>query len=151
MATRLAKRVAAAAFAMAGIGAFQLVAAGPAAADPMVSILANPVCTKSVTYQGALVPAASNGSVNCGMVRGANSDGVARLQDTLNDCYTAALKEIKVYPLTIDGDFGGNTEKALKKAQSVAGTGADGQYGPLTRKAIKHVDPDFGDPCRRVS
>ncbi|MEV4343614.1 peptidoglycan-binding domain-containing protein [Actinoplanes sp. NPDC049596] len=135
----------------AGIGGFQLVAAGPASADPLVSILANPVCTKSVTYQGALVPAASNGSVNCGMVRGANSDGVRRLQDTLNDCYKSALQAVDVYPLTIDGDFGGNTEKALKKVQSVAGTGADGMYGPLTRKAIKHVDPDYGDPCRRVS
>ncbi|MEU8816242.1 peptidoglycan-binding domain-containing protein [Actinoplanes sp. NPDC048796] len=151
MATRLVKRVAAMAFVAAGIGGFQLVAAGPASADPLVSILANPVCTKSVTYQGALVPAAANGSVNCGMVRGANSEGVSRLQDTLNDCYRSALEDIEVYPLRIDGDFGGNTEKALKKVQSISGTGADGMYGPLTRKAIRHVDPDYGDPCRRVS
>ncbi|XVU25343.1 peptidoglycan-binding domain-containing protein [Actinoplanes sp. CA-054009] len=151
MATRMTKRLAAMAFVAAGIGGFQLVAAGPASADPMVSILANPVCTKAVTYQGALVPAASNGSVNCGMVRGANSDGVRRLQDTLNDCYPNELKDVKVYPLMVDGDFGGNTEKALKKVQSVSSTGADGMYGPLTRKAIRHTDPNYGDPCRRVS
>jgi hypothetical protein len=100
---------------------------------------------------GALVPAASNGSVTCNMVRGNFSEGVRRLQDTMNDCYRTALTRVGVYPLVIDGDFGGNTERALREVQRVAGTAADGQYGPNTRRAMLHVDPDFGDPCRRVS
>ncbi|WFE50251.1 peptidoglycan-binding domain-containing protein [Micromonospora sp. WMMD1155] len=132
------------------VGSFQVVTAGSAAADP-VSVLATPTCSKSITYQGALVPASSTNSVNCNMQRGNVSDAVARLQDTMNDCYRSALTRVGVYPLSIDRNFGGNTEKALREVQRVAGTSADGVYGPNTRKAMLHVDPDYGDPCRRVS
>ncbi|MEU4626163.1 peptidoglycan-binding domain-containing protein [Actinoplanes sp. NPDC023801] len=150
MSTRMTRRAATVALMAAGFAGVQLVSAGAAAADP-ITTLATPTCSKSVTYQGALVPAASNGSVTCNMVRGNVSDGVLRLQDTMNDCYRTALTRVRVYPLSVDGNFGGNTEKALREVQRVAGTGIDGQYGPNTRKAMLHVDPNFGDPCRRVS
>jgi hypothetical protein len=150
MATRVARRAVTVALMAAGFAGVQLVSAGAAAADP-ITVLATPTCSTSVTYQGALVPAASNGSVTCNMVRGNFSEGVRRLQDTMNDCYRTALTRVGVYPLVIDGDFGGNTERALREVQRVAGTAADGQYGPNTRRAMLHVDPDFGDPCRRVS
>ncbi|MEU6206429.1 peptidoglycan-binding domain-containing protein [Micromonospora musae] len=152
MSKRTARRVAATALVAASVGSVLAVAApASAAASDRVAVLATPACTKSITYQGALVPASSGNSVNCHMQRGNVSDGVARLQDTLNDCYPNELRRVGVYPLAIDRNFGGNTQRALTEVQRVSGTAADGVYGPNTRRAIRHVDPDFGDPCRRVS
>ncbi|MFE9203717.1 peptidoglycan-binding protein [Micromonospora sp. NPDC006431] len=144
MSKRVVRRAVAAVLLVVTSGSVQLVGSGPASA-------ATPTCVKSVTYQGALVPAASTNSVDCNMVRGNVSDGVARLQDTMNDCYPGTLRAVGVYPLIVDGNFGGNTQKALIEVQKVARTTADGVYGPNTRKAMLHVDPDYGDPCRRVS
>ena len=139
--SRLIRAAAATALACGSVLALSV----PAQAAP------TPTCSRSVTYQGALVPAASNGSVSCNMIRGNVSDGVARLQDTLNDCYPSQLRGIGVFPLSIDRDFGGNTYRALRAVQGAVGARVDGQYGPETRSKMKHVDPDFGDPCRRVS
>lgn len=110
-----------------------------------------PTCSTFKTHDGAFVPAASGGSVNCNMVRGNVSDGVARLQDTLNDCYPAELRRAGVFPLWIDRDFGGDTRTALIAVQRAVGVRADGVYGPNTRRAMKHQDVNFADPCKRVS
>jgi hypothetical protein len=111
-----------------------------------------PTCNSTNwSYQGAWVPATSSGNVNCNMVRGNYSDGVRQLQDSMNDCYASQLRAIGVFPLVQDGDFGGNTRRALIKVQQTAGTAADGEYGPNTRRAMLHVTPVFGDPCKRVT
>ena len=41
------------------------------------------------------------------------------------------------YKLTIDGDFGKNTNSALLKFQKSAKLEQDGKCGPATRKALK--------------
>ncbi|MFC8953606.1 peptidoglycan-binding protein [Streptomyces sp. NPDC057101] len=51
--------------------------------------------------------------------------------------------------LVVDQDFGSATEAALRRAQQKAGTTVDGDYGPLTGKAIKHK-PVSGSTCVRV-
>ena len=126
----------------------QTAVAGPASA-------ATPTCTKSVTYQSAIVPASSSGSVTCLMSRGANSDAVYKLQDTLNDCYAAALESTdrNLWPITRDGDFGPNTQKALRQVQAREGIDDDGKYGPQTRANIKHSKAvyDASSPCKYVS
>ena len=43
-----------------------------------------------------------------------------------------------------DGDFGGNTEAALKAFQRTNGLEADGEYGPLTRAAMERVLAEIG-------
>ncbi|WP_137993623.1 peptidoglycan-binding domain-containing protein [Streptomyces vilmorinianum] len=63
------------------------------------------------------------------------------LQETLNMCYGEKL--------VVDRDFGPATRAALIRAQPKAGTPADGEYGPNTRKAIKHK-PVSGSTCVRV-
>jgi hypothetical protein len=41
------------------------------------------------------------------------------------------------YKVTIDGSFGGATDRALRKFQSAKGLGVDGRCGPASRKALK--------------
>jgi peptidoglycan hydrolase-like protein with peptidoglycan-binding domain len=55
-----------------------------------------------------------------------------------------------VYPLSIDDNFGRNTETALKAVQRFIGTSADGVYGPNTRNAMKFIDTEnFPLTCGR--
>lgn len=133
---------------ISGVVIAQAAVAGPASA-------ATPTCTKYVTYQSALLPAAPSGSVTCNLARGTNSDAVARLQDTLNDCYASRFESTSpaLWPLVIDGDFGGNTEKALKQVQAAVGIDDDGQYGPITRTHIQHTKALYNasSPCKYVT
>lgn len=119
------------------IGASVLLVPGQASAAPK-----GVTCDWVASYAGAWVPMhrASN-SVTCYMARGAHSPAVQKLQHSMNLCYGENLDE--------DSDFGQLTEAALKRTQSKAGTTADGEYGPNTRKAMKH-QPINGGACIRV-
>jgi len=109
--------------------------------DPAPPPPATPTCDWVASFAGAWVPfnRASN-TVNCNMVRGDNSPGVGQLQQSMNLCYQEHLAR--------DNDFGGNTEAALRRTQTRAGTTSDGQYGPNTRKAMLHER--IGGGCIRV-
>ena len=103
---------------------------------------ATPTCNWVAAYAGAWVPEyLPTNSVNCNLVQGDNSAAVRQLQHTMNFCYLEHLSE--------DGDFGSLTKAALIRTQQKAGTAADGQYGPNTRKAMKH-EPLSGSVCVRV-
>jgi len=114
-------------------------AAAPDGTDPL--LLATPTCNGVANWGGAAVPA-FNGNVSCNMVRGTNSGAVRQLQRSMNVCYGEHL--------VLDGDFGGNTEAALRRTQAKAGTAADGQYGPNTRRAMRHESNDVPGTCLRV-
>jgi hypothetical protein len=111
--------------------------------DDGLTILATPTCNWVASFAGAWVPFFNGGSgtVNCNMVKGCNSAGVQKLQHSMNVCYGEHLVE--------DGDFGQATKDALIRTQNKAGTGADGQYGPNTRRAMLHQSVS-GGPCVRV-
>ncbi|MFC3992516.1 peptidoglycan-binding domain-containing protein [Actinoplanes siamensis] len=103
---------------------------------------ARPTCTTFTEVAGALLPSAANHNTDCVLRRGDRGDGVKQLQRTLVACYQAGIAK--------DGVFGADTEDALRRAQTKAGTNADGIYGPQTRRAINH--PFVGDsPCGRAS
>ena len=111
------------------------------ATDPM--ILATPTCNGVRNWFSAAVPDwTPSGTVDCNMVRGTNSEAVRQLQRSMNICYHEQLKE--------DGDFGGLTQQALIRTQRTAGTPADGQYGPNTRKAMRHESNEVPRTCTRV-
>lgn len=101
---------------------------------------ATPVCTKSIAYQGRIwVMASSANSIDCHTQRGNVSNAVVQLQHTMNTCYETQLRNAGVFPLAVDGNFGGNTEKAMKAVQGSIGTSADGVYGPNTRNAMRFI------------
>jgi peptidoglycan hydrolase-like protein with peptidoglycan-binding domain len=101
--------------------------------------LAAPVCTESRAVRGLWVPSTSSGNLDCVMGRGANSQAVAQLQATINECYLEPRRE----PLLgVDGDFGGRTETALKRVQGWIGTDRDGVYGKNTRNRMKFIDTE---------
>jgi peptidoglycan hydrolase-like protein with peptidoglycan-binding domain len=66
------------------------------------------------------------GSRNCTLTEGASGSAVTTLQQALKKCNFADN-------LTIDGDFGPNTKKAVAYAQFRRGIGQDGIYGPVSR------------------
>jgi peptidoglycan hydrolase-like protein with peptidoglycan-binding domain len=86
-------------------------------------------------------------SIACQLAEGNNSDAVKALQTQLNLCNGASLD--------VDGDFGGKTKAALKKAQKANGADDDGVYGPETRSLIKFGLYFNGNPadkvCKRLS
>lgn len=94
---------------------------------------AAPTCTKTGTIGGQVdpiqVPESSSGSYNCQLSKGNNNSAVRLLQSTLVDCYSQSI--------SVDGDFGTNTQAALKRAQAKAGVTADGIYGPNTASHFK--------------
>lgn len=109
---------------------------------------ATPVCTgtKTVTRGSSTWSLPANGStLDCHMQRTNVSSAVRSLQNHLNLCYSGSSGAIGhvaiISTLTVDGNFGGLTEAALKKVQSYHGIGADGVYGPQTRRTINF----FGD------
>jgi hypothetical protein len=64
---------------------------------------------------------------NCVVVRGHKGWPVVVLQESLNACYGQGL--------AVDGDFGGNTERAVKNAQRAINrpeVSVDGRFGPKT-------------------
>lgn len=71
----------------------------------------------------------TTGSRNCTLAEGTSGSGVVALQTALKSCNYATN-------LTIDGDFGQNTKKAVSYAQYKRGITQDGIYGPLSRKAF---------------
>src|ERR1041384_397769 len=97
-----------------------------------VNILSTPTCDWVASYAGAWVPFfnGSPGTVDCNMVKGCHSAAVQKLQHSMNLCYGEHLSE--------DSDFGQLTKDALIRTQRKAGTPADGEYGPNTRKAMLH-------------
>ena len=114
---------------------------------------ATPVCTgtKTVTRGASTWSLPANGSsLDCHMQRGNVSNAVRSLQNHLNLCYSSASGAVghvsKISPLTVDGNFGGNTEAALKTVQAYHGISADGVYGPQTRRTLVF----FGDDCVRA-
>lgn len=63
--------------------------------------------------------------INCQLQDGNyNNDSVYKLQDMLRLCYGQNIAR--------DGDFGPNTEKALKNVQGSVGVPASGVYNPTT-------------------
>ncbi|MEU3342010.1 peptidoglycan-binding domain-containing protein [Streptomyces sp. NPDC002144] len=77
------------------------------------------------------VPSAGSGNYNCVVVRGMNGIPVLVVQESLNTCFGQDIAE--------DRDFGGNTERAVKNAQtainetwSTAKLKVDGRFGPKT-------------------
>ncbi|TQM78990.1 putative peptidoglycan binding protein [Saccharothrix saharensis] len=114
----------------------------PAAADARMSYYCNDEGMWSPVAWIPIHRSATVWSADCHMGVGANSNAVRALQRTLQYCYRIAL--------TIDGDFGGNTRKALMRAQAVEGIPADGEYGPQTRRAIKHYPVKTSGDCNRV-
>lgn len=64
--------------------------------------------------------------------KGSKGPDVSKLQEALNK-NGAKLK--------VDGDFGPNTEAAVKKFQKTAKLKADGKVGPLTEAALKAGGP----------
>lgn len=138
-----------AATAIALLGGFVSPSAAQAAASPQCwhySHLYN--------YTGWIteVPAVtSEGSTHCYMFRGMglHNSAVMALQTTLNDCYLS--RSGAPYPLLrVDGDFGGNTQRALKWAQGQSGAAPDGEYGPETRSKLNFTSHRGLGGCARV-
>ncbi|WP_323377109.1 peptidoglycan-binding domain-containing protein [Streptomyces smaragdinus] len=100
------------------------------------ALAATPTCNGvGDAWTGAVgpikIPSYNSGgtqNLSCNMVKGNVSSAVRNLQTELNKCFGAQL--------AVDGNFGTNTYNALKRAQSAAGTTADGVYGPNTRHAF---------------
>ncbi|MGW0903232.1 peptidoglycan-binding domain-containing protein [Streptomyces sp. NPDC002853] len=68
------------------------------------------------------------GSRNCVMGYGAQSNGVYALQIAIDTCYRN---------LSRDGIYGSQTRDAVRAVQAAEDVGVDGEYGPVTRKAMK--------------
>jgi hypothetical protein len=97
---------------------------------------ATPHCSTWVYRYNITLPASSSGALDCTMGRGSQSNAVRALQYNLNFCYDAGL--------TVDGEFGSRTERALKAAQRKDGTDDDGVYGPNTRRAMTWLRDSAG-------
>lgn len=116
--------------------------AGPAAA-------AVPVCSELWQVRSAswaylnFIPTPPGGNSNyCNLKNGNTGVGVRGLQRTLNQCYGKHL--------SIDGQFGDNTEAALRDVQGRIGVGVDGQFGPQTSshmKWIQSANPTASSTC----
>ena len=117
--------------------------AAEAADADSVKPLATPTCNGVRNWFNAAVPDwTPSGTVDCNMVRGDHSPAVEQLQRSMNTCYHEHL--------VTDGDFGLLTFQALVRTQGKAGTSADGQYGPNTRKAMRHESNDVPGTCVHV-
>jgi hypothetical protein len=110
-----------------------------------------PTCNSVINWFNAAVPAWNSSTVDCNMVRGTNSSAVRQLQRSMNRCHTTVVRNALNGQLLVeDGDFGGNTERALRAVQGNVGTGVDGQYGPNTRRAMRHESNNVPGTCTRV-
>lgn len=75
-------------------------------------------------------PSVTRGGNNwdCVLAQGHATDGVYKLQDALNRCYSQGLE--------VDGIYGPATRQAVVNVQRFHGITADGIYGPNTRVAM---------------
>jgi murein L,D-transpeptidase YcbB/YkuD len=88
----------------------------------------------------------SSQDTDCLMNSGATGSGVSALQRTINWCYAPS----KV--LDVDGDYGPLTKAAVKVVQKKVGTTQDGIYGPKTEAAMKWVGFNGQDGlCRSLT
>ena len=122
--------------ALSALAALALALGGAAAATAVAApaSAATPICN------GHYVPAGNRGvpgfvsgsstTYKCTLYQGRTGDPVRWLQDTLKNCSGQKI--------AIDGRFGPATRAALVAAQKKAGVTADGVYGPVTAKALKH-------------
>ncbi|MEV4624286.1 peptidoglycan-binding domain-containing protein [Asanoa sp. NPDC049573] len=86
---------------------------------------------------------------DCLLTRGDNSVAVRQLQNDMNICYHQQMWDLLGKDVGVDGDFGPETERALRRVQQLSGTAADGEYGPNTRRAMLHQRTS-GAYCGRV-
>lgn len=94
--------------------------------------LSSAQCNRVVHDAGQLgvyeVPADSNNSQSCWLDLGSVGPEVEALQRALVVCW---LQDID-----IDGDYGPQTQAAVRNVQSTLSIPADGVYGPMTRNAM---------------
>ena len=128
-----------------GIAAMAVMAAVPAVTASAASI---PQCTSSKVIQNMILPV-NSGSDNCelGTFSGStHKTAVMVLQGAMNVCFGRSVLG-SVYPLSVDGIFGPNTETALRRVQSHIGVASDGEYGPITRTHMSWENGNTGTPC----
>lgn len=102
-----------------------------------------PTCNNVRDWENAAVPDWSvTLTVDCDMGIGAHSPAVGQLQRSMNLCYGEHL--------AVDNDFGPATQAALKRTQTKAGATPDGEYGPQTRRAMRHENNDVPNTCVHV-
>lgn len=117
------------------VAAAMLTGVAAAEAEPAPVAVAAEVACDSYTHVGVgggwflHVPSKGGDSwnFNCVVVRGHKGWPVVVLQESLNACYGQGL--------VVDGDFGGNTERAVKNAQRAINrpeVKVDGRFGPIT-------------------
>ena len=121
-------------FLRAAAAAALATAGGLAVAAPAEAAL--PICTTRAELTGnygakiwvPAIPVNYTYSTDCQLKRGVNNDAVRVLQ--------ASAANILDRNLAVDGDFGGNTQQAVRDVQRVYGIRIDGVYGPQTRGAL---------------
>lgn len=131
---------------------------GAAAAEAAPVVAAETACTSytNVAVSGhpgwyLHVPSlgANTGNYNCVVVRGHKGFPVLVLQESLVACYGQY-----VGPKGPDGDFGGNTEHAMKNAQARIGQPSvkvDGRFGPITSSFFRFQAYDHNNGGRHTS
>ncbi|WP_405764864.1 peptidoglycan-binding protein [Streptomyces sp. NBC_01538] len=125
--------------AVAALAVPALVVGSPGTASAQVAsktVAAEVACTgfTNVSVGGGWylhVPSAGSGNYNCVVARGMNGLPVVVVQESLNACFGQGIAE--------DRDFGGNTERAVKNAQTRINQDwgshvldVDGRFGPKT-------------------
>lgn len=76
--------------------------------------------------------ARDNNQRHCILRRNNNTHGVFKLQDAINLCYPQFSAGVGH-----DGDYGPNTERAVRQIQAAVGVNPDGVYGPDTKTAME--------------
>jgi hypothetical protein len=104
-------------------------------------------CTGCSVYRGQAgnfieVPTIGNATRrdNCLLGVGNDSNAVAILRISLNNCYGRHL--------AVDSNFGPKTQAAVRYAQSIEHIAVDGVYGPQTRDHLKWAA--FSGRCARL-
>lgn len=76
--------------------------------------------------------ARDNNQRHCILRLGNNTHGVFKLQDAINRCYPQFSAGVG-----FDGDYGTNTQRAVRQIQGAVGVNPDGVYGPDTKTAME--------------
>ncbi|MGW6928483.1 peptidoglycan-binding domain-containing protein [Lentzea sp. NPDC054927] len=125
--------------------------AGPVAAAEVACDSYTHVAVPSVRGWYLHVPSlgSNSGNYNCVVVRGHRGFPVLVLQESLFACYGQY-----VGPNGPDGDFGGNTEHAVKNAQArinQPSVSKDGRFGPKTSQYFLFQAYDHNNGGRHTS